>query len=146
MSVGPRNRRRDVRRELPLLTVQLGEVQFLTRDWSLGGFSMRDDGQAGQGFEAEEEVSGTFVMDGADGAYPFGAVVVRANPDTKVVAFRFLELASDTFWVLERMLLRAEPNLRRPARAEATATQAATQPAPGGITNWFTRWRSRLIP
>ena len=146
MSVGPKNRRRDVRRELPQLTIQFGAVKHATRDWSLGGFALRDVGQGSRIFEPEDEVSGIFAVQDGDSGYRFTASVVRASHDTGVVAFRFLELAPDSFAVLERLLLRAQPVPGSADRDDQPVGQASAKPAPDGVSNWFTRWRSRLVP
>ena len=146
MSVGPRNRRRDVRRELPPLTIDLGDGPHQTRDWSLGGVAFRTSGQAARSFEGEDEISGCFTIDGGHGDFRFTASVVRADHGSGVVALRFVELAPDSFSVLERLLLRAQPIPGSAERADLVPGQAAARPTQSGVSNWFTRWRSRLAP
>ena len=146
MSVGPRNRRRDVRRELPPLTIDLGDGPHQTRDWSLGGVAFRTSSQAAKSFDGEEEISGSFTIDSGHGGYRFTASVVRADQESGVVALRFVELAPDSFSVLERLLLRAQPVPGTAERPNLVPGHAAARPAQTGVSNWFTRWRSRLAP
>ncbi len=146
MSVGPRNRRRDVRRELPPLSIDLGDGAHQTRDWSLGGVAFRTSGQAAKSYDVDEEISGSFTIDTGHGGYRFTASVVRADQESGVVALRFVELAPDSFSVLERLLLRAQPVPGMTDRTDQAPGHAGARPAPGGVSNWFTRWRSRLAP
>lgn len=140
MSVGPRNRRKDVRRAFPQLFVQVGKIIYRTKDWSLGGMALCDalslvEG-AGTGIGCE--VKGHFGLEEAHLPCPFRAVVIRADREAGLVAIRFLELRPDSFTFIERLLRRAQPVPPEPPPPEAAppepgaASPAAASPSPAG--------------
>ncbi len=122
MSVGPANRRRDIRRALPTLTMEIGTLTYQTRDWSLGGFGLVETVTARLPFEVEDEVAGAFTIENRDGSFPFQAILVRFDEAAGIAGFRFLNMDPTTFTVLERLMLRAQPPR-----------------GPDGGGNWFTR-------
>jgi hypothetical protein len=103
-----RNRRRNYRRDLPHLSVQLtgGEV-FITRDWSLGG--LRIDGLATTR-QPGEPVVGSLRHGAANTAWHrFIGSVVRIDGDD-TVAIRFEDLSPGCFELLQSLLRRPPPD------------------------------------
>ena len=126
MSVGPANRRRDIRRALPKLTIRIDPLEFQTRDWSLGGFALAGTAKTPLLFEIDEEVSGWFTIENRTGSFAFRARTVRFDDAAGVAGFRFLDMDPETFTVLERLMLRAQP-------------APSSDPRVGGGGNWFSR-------
>ena len=126
MSVGPANRRRDIRRALPKLTIHIGVLAFHTRDWSLGGFALAETAGTRIPFEVDDEVGGEFTIEQRDGTYPFRAQMVRLDETAGIAGFRYIDMDPGTFTVLERLLLRAQP-------------AAPSGPRPIGGGSWFAR-------
>ena len=126
MSVGPANRRRDIRRALPKLTIRIDPLEFYTRDWSLGGFALAETGKTPLPCEVDEEVSGQFAIENRAGTFSFRARMVRFDEAAGVAGFRFLDMDPETFTVLERLMLRAQPT-------------ASSEPRLGAGGNWFSR-------
>lgn len=131
MSVGPSNRRRDVRRSMPPLAVRIGDTVFRTVNWSLGGLALAEAGALAAEAPIGTEVRGHFGPDEKHLPCPFRAVVVRIEAETGVVAVHIIELPSESFTFLERLLRHAEP-LPAPVPAAAEATAAAPPPTPPG--------------
>jgi hypothetical protein len=109
MSVGPANRRRDMRRQLPTLTVEVAGIPYRTRDWSLGGFSVQARPGAPPPVDAEADCEGSFAVEGRPDSHGFRAMLMRHDRDTGIAGFRFVHLDGPGFTALERLLLRAEP-------------------------------------
>ena len=130
MSVAPANRRRDIRRVLPTLHIGIGELEYQTRDWSLGGFALVETAMTRLPFEIKDQVEGAITIENRDGSFVFRAILVRLDEAAGVAGFRFVNMDPTTFTTLERLMLRAEP----------AARSSDGRQAPRG--DWFTR-RSR---
>jgi hypothetical protein len=103
-----RNRRRNHRRHLPHLSVQVsaGEV-FITRDWSLGG--LRIDGLATTR-QPGEPVVGSLRHGAANTPWHrFIGSVVRIDED-QTVSIRFEDLSPGCFELLQSLLLHPQPD------------------------------------
>lgn len=100
------NRRRNQRRVLPHLSVQLtdGEV-FITRDWSLGGLKI--DGLATERQPGEPVVGS--ICHGAENTpwYRFIGTVVRIDDET--VAIKFNDMSPGCFELLQGLLRHPQP-------------------------------------
>ena len=120
MSVAPINRRKDVRRVLPVLVIQLGDLQFPTRDWSLGGFALTGATYLGRRLEIGEVISGKLGRpeEGIHDDAAFCAEVRRFAENGDLAGCRYTQLTTEAFTFLERLMRRAEP--APPPAAEAT--------------------------
>jgi len=107
------DQRRDRRRTLPVLIVRIDDVEYRTRDWSLGGLSLA---AADPLLPDGAEVDGHLLAEDDDTPHRFAGRVVRHDPVTDVVALRFAELAPEAFVFLERLQTtgrrRAGPTVR----------------------------------
>ncbi|MGO8914900.1 MAG: PilZ domain-containing protein [Stellaceae bacterium] len=93
--------RRDRRYALPPLTVTIGGQDYVTDNWSLGGFQLT----SGLPLEVGAVVTGTLQIDGSDG-FAFSASVVRQEAATGARGFRFQELTPLAVTKLDRALAR----------------------------------------
>ena len=118
MSIAPINRRRDVRRVLPVLSVQLGEHTYPTRDWSLGGFALTGVSYLGRPLEVGEAIQGQLghPEDGMLEDATFTAEVRRVAENGDLVGCQYTQLTTEAFTFLERLMRRAQPT--RPAAPE----------------------------
>ena len=112
MSIAPINRRKDVRRVLPVLTIQLGELRFPTRDWSLGGFALTGASYLGRPLEVGELIVGRLGRPEEDVSEDacFHAEVRRVAEKGDLVGCRYTELTTEAFTFLERLMRRAQPS------------------------------------
>jgi hypothetical protein len=97
-----RELRRDRRYALPRMTVTINGADYVTGDWSLGGFHIVD----GPSLAIGEQVAGAIQIEGRDGRYDFTAEVVRNNGAGHDVGFHFVELSSELVTVLDRAAFR----------------------------------------
>jgi hypothetical protein len=100
--------RRDRRYAVPPLTVVIGDREFTSDNWSLGGFQLTCDLPLMVG----AVVSGTLHVDGSDG-FEFTAQVVRKE-EPGALGFRFEELTPLAMTKLDRALARRLVSRRRP--------------------------------
>jgi hypothetical protein len=100
--------RRDRRYALPPLTVVIDGREFISDNWSLGGFQITGDLKLVLG----AVVSGTLHIDGSDG-FGFTAEVVRKEADTGALGFHFHELTPLAMTKLDRALARRLVSRRR---------------------------------
>lgn len=100
--------RRDRRYELPPLKVVIGEQEYASDNWSLGGFQLTAPLPYGIG----AIVSGTLHVDGSDG-FEFTAEVVRREEETGALGFQFHELTPLAMTKLDRALARRLVSRRR---------------------------------
>ena len=100
--------RRDRRYASPPLTVTIGERDYVSDNWSLGGFQLT----AALPLELGAVVVGTLQVDGSDG-FAFTASVVRHEGDT--FGFHFQELSPQAMTKLDRALARRLVTRRRPS-------------------------------
>lgn len=121
MSIAPINRRKDVRRVLPVLLIQLGDLRFPTRDWSLGGFALTGATYLGRPLEIGELIVGALGRpeDAVAADATFHAEVRRVAEKGDLVGCQYTELTTEAFTFLERLMRRAQPS---PAPAAAAAT------------------------
>jgi hypothetical protein len=101
--------RRDRRYSLPPLTVAIGDQEYATDNWSLGGFQLTADLPLGVG----AVVTGTFQLDRSDG-FEFTAQVVRKDEPVGTLGFRFEQLTPQALTKLDRVLARRLVSRRRP--------------------------------
>lgn len=93
--------RRDRRYALPPLTIAMGDQDYVTDNWSLGGFQL----SAALPLAVGDVVAGTLRV--ADGdALAFTASVVRKDEPAGALGFRFQELSSLAVTMLDRALAR----------------------------------------
>ena len=93
--------RRDRRYAQPLLNVAIDGQDYVSDNWSLGGFHLT----AKLPIEAGTIVTGILRINGADG-FPFTAAVVRKDDAGGAVAFRFHDLSPLAVSKLDRALAR----------------------------------------
>lgn len=104
ISFDRREDRRDRRYPLPPLGVAIDGVEYVTVNWSLGGFLL-------SGFDAPAEaghpVAGKLRIDKHADAAEFKGVVVRVNePEPGNLAVQFVELDDCTMTLLDRAIAR----------------------------------------
>lgn len=92
--------RRDRRYALPALTVTLGDVDYVSDNWSLGGFQLTCD----LPLEIGAVVTGVLRLEGSDG-FTFTASVVRKEPGG-TLGFRFQDMTPLAVTKLDRALAR----------------------------------------
>jgi PilZ domain-containing protein len=100
--------RRDRRYASPPLTITIGEQEYVSDNWSLGGFQLSGP----LPLELGAAVTGTFQIDGSDG-FAFTASVVRHEGDS--FGFHFHELSPQAMTKLDRALARRLVIRRRPS-------------------------------
>jgi hypothetical protein len=102
MSRRQKQERRHLRRDCPTLGIRLKGVIYRTRDWSLGGFSIKGSCPMIEGFKLGDEVTGTFGLPGCLPESEFSAVVIRI--DAERTGFKFSNLYLDGLKLLENLL------------------------------------------
>jgi hypothetical protein len=100
--------RRDRRYALPPLTIALGEREYATDNWSLGGFQLT----AALPLAVGAMINGTFRVDGGD-EFGFAAELVRKDEAAGSLGFRFHELSPAALTRLDRALARRLVSRRR---------------------------------
>lgn len=93
--------RRDRRYALPPLTVIIDNQDYLSDNWSLGGFHLT----CALLLEVGTVIAGTLHVDGSDG-FAFTASVVRKDVAAGTLAFHFRELTPLAVTKLDRALAR----------------------------------------
>ena len=113
MSIAPINRRKDVRRVMPVLVIQLGDLRFPTRDWSLGGFALTGATYLGRPLEIGEVIAGKLGRpeEGVQEDASFEAEVRRFAENGDLAGCRYTQLTTEAFTFLERLMRRAQPSL-----------------------------------
>lgn len=112
MSIAPINRRKDIRRTLPVLMIQLGDLRFPTRDWSLGGFALTGATYLGRPLEIGEVIFGHLgrpdepIQEDAT----FHAEVRRFAENGDLAGCSYTQLTTEAFTFLERLMRRAQPS------------------------------------
>ena len=115
MSIAPINRRKDIRRALPVLVIQLGDLTFPTRDWSLGGFALTGATYLGRPLEIGEVITGKLGRpeEGIQEDAAFHAEVRRFAENGDLAGCRYTQLTTEAFTFLERLMRRAQPPRER---------------------------------
>jgi hypothetical protein len=93
--------RRDRRYAMPVLRVVLDGKEFVSDNWSLGGFQLRGPISLAAG----QAVSGTIHIDGGDG-FAFTAAVVRKDAEAGTTGFQFQDMTPIAMSKLDRALAR----------------------------------------
>ena len=101
--------RRDRRYAQPTLTVVIGQEQYESDNWSLGGFQLTAD----LPLELGAIVKGTIRIAGSDG-FDFSAELVRKDAAAGNIGFHFQELSPVAMTKLDRALARRLVSRRRP--------------------------------
>ena len=99
-----RSFRRDNRRDFPCLSVQVGDDIVHTRDWSLGGFAIYDMHRLSVPCTVEDVLCGTLGPKDSSPVHEFTATVVRMEPGSNMLACRFIDMSSECFNFLEKLL------------------------------------------
>lgn len=100
--------RRDHRYVVPALVVVIGGRQYVSSNWSLGGFLLTGNMPLMVG----AVVIGTLHVDGSDG-FEFTAEVVRRDDDAGAVGFEFRDMTPLTMTKLDRALAQRLVSRRR---------------------------------
>ncbi len=101
--------RRDRRYALPPLTIAIGDQDYQTDNWSLGGFQLT----AALPLAVGDVVVGTLRLEGGD-PFAFTASVVRKEEPAGSLGFRFQDLSPLAVTMLDRALARRLAPRRRP--------------------------------
>ena len=101
--------RRDRRYALPPLTVVIGEHEYVSDNWSLGGFQLT----AKLPLAIGAAVTGTFRTDGSKESFAFSAELVREDREAGSLGFHFHELSPAALTQLDRALARRQVSRRR---------------------------------
>lgn len=101
--------RRDRRYALPPLTIAIGEQDYTTDNWSLGGFQLT----APLPLAVGDVTTGTLRVAGGE-ALAFTASVVRKDEPGGALGFRFQELSPLALTMLDRALARRLASRRPP--------------------------------
>jgi PilZ domain-containing protein len=101
--------RRDRRYALPSLLVEIGGKEYVSDNWSLGGFLLSGK----LPFAIGSVVSGTLYVDSSGGAV-FAAKVARKDEKTGTTGFHFRDMAAEVMSKLDRALARRLVSRRRP--------------------------------
>ena len=119
MSIAPVNRRKDVRRMLPVLIVRLGDLEFPTRDWSLGGFGLTGASYLGRPLEIGEVICGHLGRpeEGIQDDASFHAEVRRIAENGDLAGCRYTQLTTEAFTFLERLMRRPAPSSKESSDA-----------------------------
>ncbi len=102
-------RRRDQRRCEPRLMVRLTGLDFMVRDWSLGGLAVIDRSRHGRPPRKGQVLSGQLGLRSDRNLYGFEAEIIRVEAGTGIVAMRFREMRPECFELLEGLLKHPEP-------------------------------------
>lgn len=103
-----RSFRRDYRRDYPCLSVQVGDDIVHTRDWSLGGFAIYDMHRLSVPCTVDDVLCGTLGPSTASPVHEFTATVVRMEPGNNMLACKFIDMSSECFNFLEKLLRHVE--------------------------------------
>ncbi len=103
-----RNFRRDFRRDYPCLSVQVGDDIVHTRDWSLGGFAIYDMHRLSVPCTIDDVLCGSLGPSTEPPAHEFTATVVRMEPGSNMLACKFIDMSSECFNFLEKLLRHTE--------------------------------------
>jgi hypothetical protein len=101
--------RRDRRYAMPSLLVEIGGQEYVSDNWSLGGFLLSGK----LPFAIGSVVSGTLHVDSSGGAV-FAAKVARKDERTGTTGFHFRDMAGEVMSKLDRALARRLVSRRRP--------------------------------
>jgi PilZ domain len=101
--------RRDRRYALPTLTIAIGDQDYPSDNWSLGGFQL----SAPLALTVGDVVTGTLRLEGGE-PLAFTALVVRQDEPAGSFGFRFQELSPLAVTMLDRALARRLVSRRRP--------------------------------
>ncbi len=96
-----RELRRDRRYVSPPLTVTIAATDYVTRDWSLGGFQALTAAKVAVG----NQVCGLVRVSGSQVAHAFTAQAVRCDRARDIVAFRFVEQSPALVKALDRAVI-----------------------------------------
>ena len=99
-----RSFRRDFRRDYPRLSVQVGDDIVHTRDWSLGGFAIYDMHRLSVPCTVDDVLCGTLGLSEGTPVLEFTATVVRMEPGGNMLACKFIDMSSECFNFLEKLL------------------------------------------
>ncbi|NNG03928.1 MAG: hypothetical protein HKM95_07485 [Inquilinus sp.] len=99
-----RSFRRDFRNETPSLALQIGDDVVHSRDWSIGGFSIYDMHRLSIPCMVEDVICGTLGRDRDIPRYEFTATVVRLEPQSNMMACKFIDMSNECFSFLEQLL------------------------------------------
>ena len=103
-----RSFRRGFRRDYPCLSVQVGDDIVHTRDWSLGGFAIYDMHRLSVPCTVDDVLCGTLGPLKQAPTHEFTATVVRMEPGGNMLACKFIDMSSECFNFLEKLLRRPE--------------------------------------
>jgi hypothetical protein len=101
--------RRDRRYALPSLLVEIGGQEYVSDNWSLGGFLLSGE----LPFVVGTVVAGTLHVDSSGGAV-FAAEVARKDEKTGTMGFQFRDITATAMTKLDRALARRLVSRRRP--------------------------------
>ena len=104
MSRRQNQERRHLRRYCPTLGICFKAVIYRTKDWSVGGFSIKGSCPMIEGFKLGDEVTGVFGLPGRRPEYEFSAVVTRIDAKRYTTGFKFSDLYLDGLKMLENLL------------------------------------------
>ncbi len=110
--------------------MQVGDDIVHTRDWSLGGFAIYDMHRLSVPCTVDDVLCGTLGPSTEVPAHEFTATVVRMEPGSNMLACKFIDMSSECFNFLEKLLRWRSPKLPRnppAARAEAPGYPAWTK-------------------
>lgn len=91
--------RRDRRYPLPPIAVIFGAEEYMTANWSLGGFLIEARGAPAPG----STVAGSIRIPDGKQLYPFSAEVVRRDGDG--IGFRFVQPSGELIGALDRLVI-----------------------------------------
>ena len=103
-----RSFRRDYRRDYPCLSVQVGDDIVHTRDWSLGGFAIYDMHRLSVPCTVDDVLCGSLGPSTGTPVHEFTATVVRMEPGSNMLACKFIDMSSECFNFLEKLLRHVE--------------------------------------
>jgi len=101
--------RRDRRYALPSLLVAIGEQEYISDNWSLGGFQLT----AKLALAVGDVVTGLLHID-RSGGFSFKAELVRKDEATGTLGFTFRDLTQQVVTKLDRALAKRLLSGRRP--------------------------------
>jgi hypothetical protein len=101
--------RRDRRYALPSLLVEIGGQEYVSDNWSLGGFLLSGK----LPFVVGTVVAGTLHVDSSGGAV-FAAEVARKDEKSGTMGFHFRDMTGTAMTKLDRALARRLVSGRRP--------------------------------
>lgn len=96
-----REQRRDRRYAVPPIVVTIGQSEYTTLDWSLGGFLL----STGLDFIIGEQIEGELRFASQVEGFPFTAEAVRRDDEPRATAFRFVERTDAMVTALDRAIV-----------------------------------------